>query len=69
LVDAMALRLHQLNGHSAIATRADAIVGFGVTETFFLMARLRYLAQADLLQALSTNDRFASLVLGFVLQF
>jgi hypothetical protein len=69
LVDAMALRLHQLNGRSAIAPRGDAILGFGVTETFFLMARLRYLAQADLLQALTTTDRFASLVLGFVLQF
>lgn len=69
LVDAMALRLHQLNGRSPIATRADAIIGFGVTETFFLMARLRYLAQADLLSALSTADRFTSLVLGFVLQF
>jgi len=71
LLDAMALRLHQLGttALSPIMMRADGIVGYGISDAVFLFARMRYQAQADLLQMFKVSDRWVSFTVGILLQF
>ena len=69
LLDALALRLHQLNGHAPIAVRGDAMLGVALNENLTLAAHFRYVAQTDLRAAFTTPDRYASLGVGVLLQY
>ncbi len=69
LIDALALRLHQLNGHAPVAVRGDAMLGVALNENVTLAAHFRYVAQTDFRAAFTTPERDASLGIGVLIRY
>ena len=69
LLDALLLREHQTLDAVPIATRADVLLGWRLKEAFFVVARVRGLAQADVGKAWSSGDHAVAMILGLMSQY